>query len=215
MSDDQPPSASPSAPHRKRQDACGRILERLAGRSIVLVGMMGAGKTSVGKRLASRLGLTFVDADAEIEIAAKKTISEIFAEHGEDYFRQGERRVISRLLREGPKVVATGGGAFMNAETRAAIAATGLSVWLKADLPLLFERVKRRPTRPLLQTDNPEATLQRLIDERYPVYAEAALTVASRDVPHEAMVDAVVEAIDDWLRQETDVVQAATGDQGD
>ena len=123
--------------------------------------------------------------------------------------------MISRLLREGPKVVATGGGAFMNAETRAAIAATGLSVWLKADLPLLFERVKRRPTRPLLQTDNPEATLQRLIDERYPVYAEAALTVASRDVPHEAMVDAVVEAIDDWLRQETDGVQAATGDQGD
>ena len=204
MSDDQPPSASPSAPHRKRQDACSRILERLAGRSIVLVGMMGAGKTSVGKRLAGRLGLTFVDADTAIEEAAKKTVTEIFAEHGEDYFRQGERRVIARLLRQPRQIIATGGGAFMNAETRAAIRAAGLSIWLKADWELLFERVRRRPTRPLLQNADPEGTLKALVDARYPVYAEADLTVQSVDVPHEAMVDAVMAALEAWLIDEAE-----------
>lgn len=217
MRDDHAASGEEASQARRRKDACARVVERIGPRSIVLVGMMGAGKTSVGKRLAGRLGLVFVDADVEIELAAKKTIPEIFAEHGEEYFRQGERRVIARILRDGRRVIATGGGAFMNEETRAAIAASGISVWLKADLPLLFERVRRRPTRPLLQTADPEATLQRLIDQRYPVYAEAALTVASRDVPHEQMVDAVVDALDDWLDNEKrapDVGAGAGGDNG-
>ncbi len=186
------------AAHR-RASANARIVELLGGRSVVLVGMMGAGKTSVGKRLAGRLGLTFIDADTAIEEAAKKTVSEIFAEHGEDYFRQGERRVIARLLREPRQIIATGGGAFMNPETRAAIRGAGISIWLRADWELLFERVRRRPTRPLLQTADPEGTLRALVDARYPVYAEADLTVQSVDVPHEAMVDAVVSALEAWL----------------
>ena len=191
------------AAHR-RASANARIVELLGGRSVVLVGMMGAGKTSVGKRLAGRLGLTFIDADTAIEEAAKKTVSEIFAEHGEDYFRQGERRVIARLLRQPRQIIATGGGAFMNAETRAAIRAAGLSIWLKADWELLFERVRRRPTRPLLQNADPEGTLKALVDLRYPVYAEADLTVQSVDVPHEAMVDAVMAALEAWLIYEAE-----------
>ncbi|MCM5554350.1 shikimate kinase [Pleomorphomonas sp. NRK KF1] len=190
------------AAHR-RASANARIVELLGGRSVVLVGMMGAGKTSVGKRLAGRLGLTFIDADTAIEEAAKKTVSEIFAEHGEDYFRQGERRVIARLLREPRQIIATGGGAFMNPETRAAIRGAGISIWLRADWELLFERVRRRPTRPLLQTADPEGTLRALVDARYPVYAEADLTVQSVDVPHEAMVDAVVSALEAWLVEDT------------
>ena len=189
------------AAHR-RGSVHARIVELLGRRSVVLVGMMGAGKTSVGKRRAGRLGLTFIDADTAIEEAAKKSVSEIFAEHGEDYFRQGERRVIARLLREPRQIIATGGGAFMNAETRAAIRSAGLSIWLKADWELLFERVRRRPTRPLLQTADPEGTLRALVEARYPVYAEADLTVQSIDVPHEAMVDAVVSALDAWLIEE-------------
>lgn len=184
--------------------ANARIVELLGRRSVVLVGMMGAGKTSVGKRLAGRLGLTFIDADTAIEEAAKKSVTEIFAEHGEDYFRQGERRVIARLLREPRQIIATGGGAFMNAETRAAIRSAGLSIWLKADWELLYERVRRRPTRPLLQTADPEGTLRALVEARYPVYAEADLTVQSVDVPHEAMVDAVVLALDAWLAEEAE-----------
>lgn len=175
------------------------LLARLGERSIVLVGMMGAGKTSVGKRLAARLALPFVDADHAIEEAANQTIPEIFAAHGEAYFRDGERRVIARLLRDRRQVIATGGGAWMNAETRAAIRASGVSIWLKADADLLFERVKRRANRPLLQTEDPEGTLRRLVAERYPVYAEADLTVVSRDVPHEAMVDDVIAALDAHL----------------
>lgn len=196
------PSHSPAGAADRQAAVNARILDRLGGRPIVLVGMMGAGKTAVGKRLAARLGLPFVDSDAAIEAAAKRTVSEIFAEHGEACFRSGERRVIARLLGGGRQVIATGGGAFMNAQTRATIAAAGVSVWLKADWPLLYERVKRRPTRPLLQTPDPEGTLRRLVDERYPVYAEAAVTVASRDVPHEQMVDAVAEALDAWLAGE-------------
>jgi len=196
-------SRDPDAAAR-RGGAGARIVDLLGGRSVVLVGMMGAGKTSVGKRLAGRLGLTFVDADTAIEEAAKKTVTEIFAEHGEDYFRQGERRVIARLLREPRQIIATGGGAFMNAETRAAIRAAGLSIWLKADWELLFERVRRRPTRPLLQNADPEGTLKALVDLRYPVYAEADLTVQSVDVPHEAMVDAVMAALEAWLVDEAE-----------
>ncbi|WP_237153285.1 shikimate kinase [Oryzibacter oryziterrae] len=184
------------------EDMAARVLRRLAGRCVVLVGMMGAGKTSVGKRLATRFGVEFADADVEIEAAAKKTIPEIFAEHGEDYFRQGEKRVIARLLRDRCQVIATGGGAYMNAETRKAIHETGISIWLKAEWDLLFDRVKRRANRPLLQTEDPEGTLRRLVEIRYPVYAEADITVLSRDVPHEQMVDAVLAALDAWLEKE-------------
>ncbi len=199
---------APDAAHR-RSSVHARIVELLGGRSVVLVGMMGAGKTSVGKRLAGRLGLTFIDADTAIEEAAKKSVTEIFAEHGEDYFRQGERRVIARLLREPRQIIATGGGAFMNAETRAAIRGAGVSIWLRADWELLYERVRRRPTRPLLQTADPEGTLRKLVEARYPVYAEADLTVQSVDVPHEAMVDAVVSALDAWLVEEAGREKAA------
>lgn len=175
------------------------LLSALNGRPIVLVGMMGAGKTSVGKRLATRLGLEFVDADQAIEEAAQKTISEIFAEHGEAYFRDGERRVIRRLLAEGCKVIATGGGAFINPETRQAAQENGVTVWLKAEFNVLWDRVRRRPHRPLLQTTDPEGTLRKLIAERYPIYGLADVTVPSQDVPHEQVVDAVIEALVDNL----------------
>jgi shikimate kinase len=171
----------------------------LGPRTIVMVGMMGAGKTSLGKRLAARLGLPFVDADAEIEAAANATIAEIFERYGEPYFREGERRVIHRLLNGQPKVLATGGGAYMNAETRADIAASGVAVWLKADLDVLLARVKRRNTRPLLNSGDPEATLRRLIDERYPVYAEAPIHVHSRDIAHDAVVTDILKALADHL----------------
>jgi shikimate kinase len=176
-----------------------QLLTALGDRSIVLVGLMGAGKTTVGRKLAQRLGLPFVDADQEIERAAGKTIPEIFADHGEPYFRDGERRVINRLLGEGPQVLATGGGAFMNPETRAAITARGVSVWLKAELPLLMKRVKRRSNRPLLANDDPEAVMQQLMAERYPVYGHADVAVECRDVAQSAMVNDVVRALLDTL----------------
>jgi shikimate kinase len=175
------------------------IVAALGRRSVVLVGMMGAGKSSVGRRLALRLGIPFVDADAEIEKAAQMTIAEIFAIRGEPEFRSGEARVIARLLEAGPRVMATGGGAFMNAQTRALIAAKGISVWLKAEFEVLMRRIRRRHDRPLLQTEDPSATLRRLIDERYPVYALADLTVQSQDVPHDRIVDGVLRALADHL----------------
>jgi len=179
----------------------GLLGAALGRRSIVLVGIMGAGKSSVGRRLAARLGVPFVDADTEIEkAAAGMSIPEIFAKHGEPYFRAGETRVIARLLDGGPQVLATGGGAFMNAETRAAIRAKGISVWLSATLDVLSRRIKRRNDRPLLKGADPIETLQRLMDERYPVYAEADLTVESRDVPHEAIVEEVIESLRGYLR---------------
>src|SRR5262249_4034289 len=164
-------------------------------RWIVLVGMMGAGKSSVGRRLAARLGIPFVDADAKIEEAAQMTIPEIFEAYGEADFRSAEARVIMRLLEGGPQVLATGGGAFMNADTRTAICARGISLWLKADLEVLLRRVKRRSDRPLLQIGDPTETLQRLMAQRYPVYAEADVTINSRDVPHEKVVDDVLAAL--------------------
>ena len=167
----------------------------LGRRSVVLIGMMGAGKSSVGRRLAARLGIPFVDADIEIEKAAGMTIPEIFSSHGEPYFRAGESRVIARLLEGGPQVLATGGGAFMNVDTRATIRNKGISVWLRATLEVLSRRVKRRSDRPLLKDADPVETLRRLMDERYPVYAEADLTVESRDVPHEAIVDEIIEGL--------------------
>ncbi len=171
------------------------LVARLGERSIVLVGLMGCGKSSVGRRLASRLGLLFVDADEEIERVAAKSIVEIFADHGEAYFRDGERRVIARLLANGPQVLATGGGAFINPETRANIRERGISIWLRADLPILMRRVSKRENRPLLKTAYPEATMRDLIDKRYPVYAEADLTIDSRDVPHDVIVNEAISAL--------------------
>lgn len=185
----------------KTSELASRVIERIDNRSIVLIGLMGAGKTTVGRRLASRLKLPFVDADHEIEQAAGKTIPEIFEEHGEQYFRDGERRVIDRLLHEDTKVIATGGGAYMNADTRAAIAQAGISVWLKADFELLMKRVRRRSNRPLLQTDDPEAVMRKLIAERYPVYEQADVTVQSRDVPHDQIVASCLETLADWLEK--------------
>jgi shikimate kinase len=167
----------------------------LGRRSIVLVGMMGAGKSSIGRRLAARLGVPFVDADTEIEKAAGMSIAEIFQAHGEPYFRAGETRVIARLLEGGPQVLATGGGAFMNADTRASIRTKGVSVWLRASLDVLARRIKRRGDRPLLKNADPIETLRRLIDERYPVYAGADLIVESRDVPHDTIVDEIIEGL--------------------
>ncbi|MBV8836182.1 MAG: shikimate kinase [Alphaproteobacteria bacterium] len=173
----------------------------LRRRSIVLVGMMGAGKSSIGRRLAQRLGIRFVDADAEIEAGhAGMTIPEIFSTYGEPYFRSGEVRVIARLLDEGPQVLATGGGAYMNANTRAAIAEKGLSVWLKAEFEVLMKRVKRRATadRPMLQGDV-ALRIRHLMEERYPVYAAADITVMSRDVAHETIVNEIIAALAERL----------------
>ena len=173
-----------------------RILSALGPRSIVLVGMMGAGKTTIGRRVAARLELPFADVDVEIEKAAAKTIPEIFAEHGETYFRDGERRVIARLLGNGPQVLATGGGAFMNAETRAAIARAAVSVWIAADADVLWARVRAKSNRPLLATPDPEGTLRRLVAERDPVYAGADLTVMSREVSKDVMADEILAVLD-------------------
>ena len=174
------------------------VRERLGERPVVLVGLMGAGKTSVGRRLADKLGIPFVDADHEIEAAAGKPIKEIFADHGEPYFREGERRVIQRLIGNGAQVLATGGGAYMNDETRARIQEHGISVWLRAALPLLMKRVAKRQDRPLLQADNPEAVMRDLMDKRYLVYALADVTVESRDVQHGQMVNDVIRALAQW-----------------
>lgn len=161
-------------------------------RSLVLVGLMGAGKSSVGRRLAARIGFDFVDADTEIEKAAGASIPEIFASHGEAAFRDGERKVIARLLEQPRIVLATGGGAYMNPETRARIRTRGLSIWLNAELDVLVKRCGRRGNRPLLQNGDLRGTLQRLMRERYPVYAEADITVVSGDGPHEAVVEQII-----------------------
>jgi shikimate kinase len=164
-----------------------------------MVGMMGAGKSSIGRRLANRLGLAFVDADTEIEQAANATISEIYDTHGEAYFRDGERRVIQRLLDGTPKVLATGGGAFVNTETRSAIRSAGVSVWLMADRDLILQRVRRRSNRPLLKTADPEATVDQLLAVRNPIYAEADIHVQSRDVAHDFVIGDILAALDGWL----------------
>jgi shikimate kinase len=176
----------------------------LAQRSIVLVGMMGAGKSSVGRRLGARLGLPFLDADTEIEAAAGMTIPEIFARHGEPAFRSGEARVIERLLESGPQVLATGGGAFVNPNTRALIHAKGVSIWLKAEFDVLMRRIKRRSDRPMLKTADPAATLQRLMSERDPFYAEANLTIESRDVPHMMVVEEIIARLHEHLTRKED-----------
>jgi shikimate kinase len=167
----------------------------LGRRSIVLVGMMGAGKSSIGRRVAARLGIAFVDADVEIEEAAGMSIADIFAAHGEPYFRAGEARVIARLLEHGPQVLATGGGAFMNEQTRANIRDKGVSVWLKAELDVLTRRLRRRNDRPLLKTADPVATLANLLAERDPIYGEADVTVMSREIPHDLIVGEIIAAV--------------------
>ncbi len=185
-----------------RQSRARALANRLGGRPLVLVGMMGAGKTTVGRRLANRLGRQFIDSDEEIERAAQMTIPEIFEQRGEPEFRAGEMRVIARLLRESDIVLATGGGAFVNPETRALVKAEAISVWLKADLDVLFERVSRRSNRPLLKTADPRGTLEKLIADRYPVYEEADVTVMSRDVPQDNVAADVVSAVLDHLRKQ-------------
>jgi shikimate kinase len=171
------------------------ILAALGQRLIVLIGMMGAGKSTIGRRLAARLRLPFMDADSEIEAAAGMTIPEIFELHGEPHFRDGEARVIARLLDSGPAVLATGGGSFMREETRRRIGDKAVSIWLKADTDIIMRRVRRRADRPLLQTEDPAATVNRLLAEREPVYGNADLTIASRDVPHDKIVDECVAAL--------------------
>jgi len=156
---------------------------------------MGAGKTTVGRRLATLLRLPFIDADEEIEKAAGLKVSEIFALHGEEEFRRGERRVIARLLQGPPHVLATGGGAFMNEETRELVRAHGTSVWLRADLDVLMRRVEKRDNRPLLKQGDPRATMERLMAERYPIYGEADLVVDSNNGPHASAVTSVIRAL--------------------
>jgi shikimate kinase len=171
------------------------ILDALGDKLIVLVGLMASGKTSLGRLLALELGIPFVDADHEIEAAAQLSVSEIFSKHGEGHFRSGERKVIARLLSEGPRVLATGGGAYMNEETRHIIAQRGVSIWLSADLDTLMRRVRRKGNRPLLLTPDPEATMRELIEVRYPVYALADIHVPSREGPHEVTMDDLIEAL--------------------
>lgn len=168
-------------------------------RTLVLVGLMGAGKSSIGRRLATRLGLPFRDADHEIEAAAGQTIDEIFAQHGEAAFREGERKVIARLLSEPVHVLATGGGAFVDPRTRALVAERGLSIWLKADLDELHRRVMRRTNRPLLKRGDPRAILAGLIEARHPIYAEAEITIFSGDCSPDDMVDRVIEALESHM----------------
>jgi shikimate kinase / 3-dehydroquinate synthase len=181
-----------------------RVAAALGDRSVVLVGMMGAGKTSVGRRLAAKLGLPFVDADAEIEAGAQLTIPEIFERFGEAYFREGERRVIARLLAGGPLVLATGGGSFMNASTRETIAAHGVSIWLKPDVEVLLARVRKKSNRPLLKTQDPEASLRRILAERSPTYALADLTIESRDGPHDLVVEMTLRRLAEALCERVD-----------
>ena len=164
-------------------------------RTVALVGMMGAGKSSVGRRLASRLNVDFKDADSEIEAAAGCPISEIFDRYGEKAFRDGERRVIDRLLKEPPHVLATGGGAFADPETRARLKEKAVTVWIRAPAAVLLERVKRRDNRPLLRQGDPRVTLERLLRDREPIYAEADITVESDDGPHSRAVDQIVSAL--------------------
>jgi shikimate kinase len=176
------------------------VVARLGDRSIVLIGMMGVGKSSIGRRLGARLGIPFIDADAEIERAAGMSIADIFARHGEAAFRSGEARVIARLLNGAPQVLATGGGAVMDPATRALIQQRGVSIWLSAEFELLLRRIsKRKADRPMLQTADPAATLRELLAAREPIYAQADLTVQSRDVPHDAVVAEIIDRLAAFL----------------
>jgi len=193
-----------SATAESQAPNAAELRARLGKRSIALVGMPGSGKSSIGRRLAPRLGLPFVDADAEIETAAGMSIPEMFAQHGEAYFRGGEARVIARLLEEGPSIIATGGGALMNDGTRALIRKRAVSIWLRAEIPVLMRRVRRKGDRPLLQNGDPEETLKKLLSQRETLYAGADIVITSREGPHEAVVDSMIEALDRWLADHPD-----------
>jgi shikimate kinase len=183
--------------HATAQEAA--IVAALGKRSVVLVGMMGAGKSTIGRRLALRLRLPFVDADNEIEAAAGMSIPDIFEVHGEPHFRDGEARVIARLLESGPILLATGGGAFMREDTRGKIRDKAISMWLKADADVILRRVKRRADRPLLQNADPAAVIARLIEARHPFYEQTDILIDSRDVPHDRIVDECVVALHEHL----------------
>ncbi len=180
-----------------------RAKRSLGKRNLIFIGLMGAGKSAIGRMTAQALGIPFVDSDHEIERVSRMTISELFAAYGEEEFRALEARVLKRLLRSGPRVVSTGGGAYINERSRRQIKKGGLTVWLKADLDVLWERVNKRDTRPLLKTENPRQTLENLMRARYPIYAEADLIVLSRDVKKERMVEEVLAAIADCQKAET------------
>ncbi len=188
-------------PKNDRQESpLNALTSRLGDRSIVLIGMPGSGKSSVGRRLAQRLGLEFIDSDAKIEEAAGgMSVSDIFVRHGEPEFRSLEARVIARLLESGPTVIATGGGAFLNSNTQALIRQHGLSIWLKAEVDILLRRVKRKNDRPLLHGDDPEGVLRRLLSERKTSYEKADITVISREAPHETVVDSIIEELKKYL----------------
>lgn len=171
------------------------VLQRLGGRSIVFVGLMGAGKTAIGRRVAAALGLSFTDSDHEIESVSRMTVPELFERYGEAEFRALEQRVIARILESGPQVLSTGGGAYMNEHTRQAIADHGISVWLKADIDTLMDRVTKKQHRPLLKNPDPRAVMQRLMSERYPVYAKADVTVLTRDERKEVIAAEVIDAL--------------------
>lgn len=176
-----------------------RAKAALGKRNLVLVGLMGAGKSAIGRLVAQQLGLSFIDTDTEIERVSRMSISELFAAYGEEEFRALETRVIKRLLRTGPRVVSTGGGAFINEKTRKHIERGGLSVWLNADLDVLWERVNKRDHRPLLKTENPKQTLKDLMDKRYPVYGLADITVQSRDVRKEVIANEVLTSVIEYI----------------
>lgn len=176
------------------------LLENLGDRSIVFVGLMGAGKTAIGRKVAQALGLPFLDSDHEIEAASRLTVPELFELYGEAEFRALEQRVIQRILETPRQVLSTGGGAFMNAQTREAVAASGISVWLMADLDVLMERVAKKQNRPLLQNDDPRAVMARLMEERYPIYAEANVTVHTRDERKEVIAAEVIDALAEALK---------------
>lgn len=183
-------------------DLAAAVRNRLGRRVVVFVGLMGAGKTSIGRRVAQSLGLPFADSDHEIEAVSRMNIPDLFERYGEPEFRALEQRVIERLLRQGPRIVSTGGGAFMNALTREAIARHGISVWLRADLDVLMERVSKNQNRPLLRDPDPRAVMKRLMDERYPVYALADITVETRDVRREIITDETLRALGEHLERQ-------------
>jgi shikimate kinase len=202
-----------SSDHDQREDALAE-LRRLASdlrlaKPIVLVGLMGAGKSTIGRRLAAALKFHFVDADQEIERAAGLTVAEIFEKHGEPEFRRGERSVIARLLNERPHILATGGGAFMDPSTRADLKEKAITVWLKAPIDVLMRRVERRDSRPLLKGDDPHTVMQRLIETRYPVYAEADVTVETNNAPHNLAVASVITALKEYTQNAPANVEAA------